>query len=117
MSFRDSVESDNTRVFMNTEEFAEPHTVRYDGDEYRGVRCVISKLKQKERTTTMRDHAQGLYAVTAVFHCPAEMMDGNVPEKGARIQIDDEGFMKDYYVAQSACDHGMIRLELEAYDE
>ncbi len=84
---------------------------------YDRVPCVISKLKQKDRVIPTSDHAQGLYAVSAVFHCAAEFLGGKVPEKGMRISIDDEGFLKEYYVAQSSCDHGMIRLELEAYDE
>lgn len=118
MSFRDSVKADNARVFGNTMEFADLRTVVYDGATYEAVPCVISKLKEKDRHQNMTDHAQGIYFVTAVFHCPVEALGGNVPEKGCRIAIDDDsGFLHEYYVAQSGCDLNMVRLELEAYDE
>ncbi len=117
MSFKDMVARDNSNVFMNLGEFADTHDVWYDGVTYEGISCVISQLKQQDRVVTMRDHAQGIYLVTSVFHCPLEAMNGNVPEKGRKIRISDGDFMRDYYVAQSGCDLGMIRLELEAYDE
>lgn len=117
MSFKDMVAADNASVFMNLGEFAETHDVEYDGELYEGISCVISQLKEQDRTTTMRDHGQGIYLVTAIFHCPLDSLGGNVPEKGTKIRIDRDGFMKDYYVAQSGCDLGMIRLELEALDE
>lgn len=117
MSFLDSVGEDNANVFMQLNEFAETHTVEYDGKTYKDISCVISQLKEKDRTTKMRDHGQGIYLVSSVFHCPLEALDGNIPEKGTRIGISDGDFMREFYVAQSGCDLGMIRLELEALDE
>lgn len=118
MSFRGMVESDNQKVFMCVDEYADPRIIKYDGKTYREVPCVISKLKEKERVTNMRDHAQGLYLVSAILHCPSVNLDGIVPEKGGLISIsDNDGFFCEYYVAQSGCDLGMIRLELEAYNE
>lgn len=118
MSFRDMVAADNNKVFMNTDEYADIRTVIFDGKRFDGIPCTVTKLKEQERVTKMRDHAQGLYLVTAVFHCPAELVDGIVPEKGSRIKVsNDDGFLHDYYVAESSCALGMIRLELEAYDE
>ena len=112
------VESDNNTVFMNTEEYADLHTVRYDGNLYKEVPCVISQMKAQDRNVPTADHAQGIYLVTAVCHFPLSKLDNIIPEKGKRIDISDEtGFMKRYYVAQSGCDLGMVRLELEAYDE
>ena len=117
MSFKDMVAADNTSVFMNLEEFAETHDIRYDGVTYCDVSCTITKLKEQNRPTKMRDHGQGIYLVSAIFHCPLESLDGNIPEKGTLFSISDESFMKDYYVAESGCAMGMIRLELEARDE
>lgn len=116
MSFRDMVANDNSNVFMNQDEFADKHTILYDGEAYEDVLCVISKLKEQDRTTKMRDHGQGIYLVSSVFHCPLEVL-GKVPELGTKIGISDGNFMRWYYVAQSGCDLGMIRLELEALDE
>ena len=118
MSFRDMVAADNLNVFSNTDEFADPRTIRYDGETYNDVPCTISQLKAKDRVTPSKDHAQGLYLVTAICHFPLENLDGNIPEKGSKIGITDEtDFMRYYYVAQSGCDMGMVRLELEVYDE
>lgn len=118
MSFKDMVEQDNHGVFMNQDEYADLHTIRYDGVKYTDVPCVISQLKAKDRNAPAVDHAQGLYLVTAICHFPLVKLNGVIPEKGGRIDISDEtGFMKRYYVAQSGCDLGMVRLELEAYDE
>lgn len=117
MSFKDLVAADNVNVFMNADEFAEVHDIRYDYAWYRDVTCTITQLKEQDRTTKMRDHGQGIYLVTAIFHCPLEALDGIVPEKGTKIGISDDDFTKDYYVAESSCSMGMIRLELEALDE
>ena len=117
MSFKDMVKADNERVFMNLNEFAETHDILYDGETYEEVSCVISQLKEKDRVTKMRDHGQGIYLVTSIFHCPKDALEGVVPEKGTRIGISDDDFIRWFYVAQSSCDLDMIRLELEAMDE
>ena len=119
MSFRDMVAADNLKVFCNTDEFADPRSVWYDGERYDEVHVVMTQLKEKDRTvTTQKDHTQGIYLVTAIVHFPKDELGGHVPENGALISIsDDEAFRHQYYVAQSGCDLGMVRLELEAYDE
>ena len=112
------VAADNFKVFSNTSEFADLRIITYDGETYDNVPCTISQLKAKDRVIPTKDHAQGLYMVTAICHFPLESLDGNVPEKGSKIGItDDTDFLRYYYVAQSSCDMGMVRLELEAYDE
>ena len=116
MSFKDSMHTDN-QIFLNLDEFGEVHDIWYDGETYEDVPCVISQLKEQDRVTKMRDHGQGIYLVTSIFHCPLEALEGHVPEKGTKIAISDEDFMREFYVAESGCDLGMIRLELEALDE
>lgn len=115
--FHDMVAADNQSVFLSTDEFGETHTIRFDGECYFDVKCVLTQLKQQERTTTMRDHAQGIYLVTAILHCAQESLNGRIPEQGTRIYFGERPHIKSYYVAGSGCDMGMIRLELEAYDE
>lgn len=119
MSFREMVASDNEKVFCNTEEFADLRTVWYDGYRYDQVPVVLTKLKEKDRAaTTQKDHTQGIYLVTAIAHFPKDKLGGHVPEKGTLISIsEDDTFDRKYYVAQSGCDLGMVRLELESYDE
>lgn len=59
--------------------------------------------------------------MSSVLHCALEDLGGNQPEKGLRIRINDEeggeGFFREFYVASSVCELGMLRVELEAIDE
>ena len=117
MSFKDMVEAENLSVFLDLDFFGEEHDIRYDGETYAKVPCVISQLKEKDRSTTMSDHAQGIYRVSAVLHCRLADIGNVLPEKGGKIHISDDAFMRRYFVAQAGCDMGMVRLELEALDE
>lgn len=126
MSFKDMVAADIHKVFLNTDEFAELRTVRYDGVDYdgpehKGIPIVLTGLKEKDRRQLVTDHAQGLYLVASVLHCALEDLGGKQPEKGQRISINDEegggGFFREFYVASSVCEMGMLRVELEAVDE
>lgn len=122
-AFKDMVASDNLAVFLNDGEFADRRTVRYDGAVYADIPIVLSGIKQSERPVMVSsgDHGQGLYLASAVLHCALSDLGGNQPEKGMRIQIKDEegggGFYREYYVAASDCEMGMLRVELEAIDE
>lgn len=125
MSFKEMVEADNRNVFLNTDEFAELRKVVYDGTTYdgedrQGIPVVLSGLKEQDRPqlVTSSDHAQGLYLVTSVLHCAASDLGGNVPEKGMRIKISDGPvYFREFYVATSNCELGMVICELEAIDE
>ena len=126
MSFKDMVAADIRKVFLNTDEFAELRTVRYDGMDYdgpehRGIPIVLTGLKEQDRRQLVTDHAQGLYLVASVLHCALDYLGGKQPEKGQRISINDEegggGFFREFYVASSVCEMGMLRVELEAVDE
>ena len=119
--FKDMVTADIPNVFFNTDEFAEKRTVEYDGERYVDIPIVLSGLKEQERRQIQSDHVQGLYLVSAVLHCARFDLGGNQPEKGNRIRINDTegdgGFFKEFYVASSVCEMGMLRVELEAIDE
>lgn len=119
--FKDMVAQDIHGVFLNLDEFAEKRTIRYDGAEYMDIPIVISGLKEQDRRQLQSDHAQGLYLVTSVLHCALTDLGGNQPEKGQRIRINDQegggGFFREFYVASSVCEIGMLRVELEAIDE
>lgn len=122
-AFKDMVASDNLAVFLNDGEFADRRTVRYDGAVYEDIPIVLSGIKQSDRPVMVSsgDHGQGLYLATAVLHCALSDLGGNQPEKGMRIQINEEDgggrFYREYYVATSDCEMGMLRVELEAIDE
>ncbi len=115
--FKEMVDADNKNVFLNASEFAELHTVIYDGKTYEDIPIVLSGLKEKDRRQLVSDHVQGLYLVSSVMHCAVSDLGGVVPEKGTRIKINDGDFFREFYVASSVCEVGMLRVELEAIDE
>ena len=119
--FKDSVAEDIKSVFLNPDEFAEIRTVVYDGNTYTDIPIVMSGFKEKDRRQTVRDHGQGLYLVNSVLHCHVDDIGGYQPEKGQRIKINDQegggGFFREFYVASSVVEMGMVRAELEAIDE
>ncbi len=121
MSFKDMVARDVHAVFLNTGEFGEKRTICYDGETYQDIPIVLSGMKERDRRQVVSDHAQGLYQVTSVLHCALSDLGGKQPEKGTRIRINDEegggGFFREYYVASSVVEMGMIRCELEGIDE
>lgn len=118
--FRDMVAADIKSTFLNVAEFAEIRTVIYDGETYPGIPIVITGLKEQARRQLEGDHVQGLYRVTSVMHCALDDLGGKQPEKGTRIRIQDDEdgvFFREYYVATSICQMGMLRVELEAIEE
>ena len=81
-AFKDAVQEDLNSVFLNLDEFAETHTVYYDGEEYPDVPLVLTGLSEKERVRqAISDHAQGLYRVSRVLHCDIAALGGKQPEK------------------------------------
>ena len=110
MGFKDMVKSDIANVLMNTEEFAESHTV------------ILQRVKQSDRPIIQSDHAEGIYLVTAVAYINEKDLDGVIPEQGHRFEIDDgealgKTFFRKYSVVTSKCEMGLITLELRCYDE
>lgn len=119
--FKDMVAADIHHVFLNTGEFADKRTIRYDGDTFADVPIVLSGLEEKDRRQLVTDHVQGLFLVSSTLHCALSDLDGKQPEKGMRISINDceggGGFFREFYVASSTCEMGMLRVELEAISE
>ncbi len=96
MSFKDMVAEDIANVFLNTDEFAETHTVKY--------------------------HAEGIHKVTATAHISLSDLNGVIPKQKQAISIDDgealgKPFFRRYNILTSDCEMGMLVLELEAFDE
>ncbi|MGD9567526.1 MAG: hypothetical protein AB7V48_04290 [Sedimentibacter sp.] len=116
-NFKDMVQADIKNIFLNSDEFAELHTVIYDGITYENIPLVMSGIKEKDRQQLVWDHVQGLYLVTSVMHCAASDLGGVVPEKGMKIKINEGDFFREFFVASSVNEMGMIRVELEAIDE
>ncbi len=122
MGFRDMVKSDITNVLMNTNEFAEKHTVRYDGEVFEDIPIVLQKVKQSDRVVASGDNMEGVFLVSAICYIDEKNLGGVVPEKGQSIEIDDgealgEPFFRRFTVVTSKCEMGLVTLELRYFDE
>lgn len=117
------VARDNGSVFCNPLEFAEHRRLIYEGITYEGINregipVVLTGTKEKDRRQLVGDQAEGLFRVNATLHCDAVHLSGVVPEKGSKLRISEDGaFYQTYYIVTSACQMGMVTLELEAMDE
>lgn len=115
--FKDMVARDVRKVFLNTGEFAEKRTVRYDGTEHPDIAVVLEGPVQEKRSRLTDDHVQGLHMVTAVLYCAQESLGGKIPKQGTGLEIATrEGgrFFQKYYVVASTSRMGMLHIELEA---
>ena len=115
--FKDMVKRDIRKVFLNTDEFAEYRTVRYDGEEYPDIQVVLEGPVQEKRDRLSDDHIRGLHMMTAVLYCAQEDLGGKVPKQGSSLEIATrEGgtFFQKYYVVASTSHMGMLHVELEA---
>lgn len=124
MSFKDMLNEDVERVFLNDSEFAERHTIIYDGTTYdgadhQGISVLFIKVKELEKPI---QNTKGIFGVQAKLHVALSDLGGKIPEHGHFISIDDgealgEKFFLNFEIVTSTCTNGMISLELEAYDE
>mgnify|MGYP000310153592 CR=1 FL=1 len=124
MSFKDMLTSDVLGVFLNDGEFADKHTIvyngeTYDGLEHDGIPVLYIKVKELEKPI---QNAEGIFGVQAKLHIALSDIGGKIPEQGQIISIDDgealgKKFFVRYKIATSTCSSGMVSLELEAYDE
>ncbi len=115
--FRDMVARDVRKLFLNTEEFAERRTVRYDGVDYPDISIVLEGPVKGQRDRLSDDHVRGLHTVTATLYCALEDLGGKLPKPGRPLEIATrEGgqFFHEYSIVASTCDMGMLHLELEA---
>ena len=82
---------------------------------------MLMEAEEKDRSKLEDDHVQGLYFVSDTLQCALSDLGGKLPEKGQRLRINDEegggGFFREFYVASSVCELGMLRVELEAIGE
>lgn len=117
MNFKDCVATDIHKVFLNTGEFAQRRTVRYDGMEYPDVPLVLEELVQEQRDRLTDDHVGGLHRITAVLYCARADLGGKTPKQGAGLEIaarEGGRFFQKYYIVSSACGMGMLEVRLEA---
>lgn len=119
MGFKEMVAQDVRKVFLNTDEFAERRTVRYDGETYQDIPVVMEApgTERRENSQMARDHMSGLYTASAVLFCARDDLGGKLPRPGDQMEISiktGEDFYDRYHVASAADQMGMLRMELEA---
>lgn len=121
MGFKAQVEADNA-VFLNSEEFADIHTVKYDGETIANIPVVLEKLKESDRTVIQSNRMEGVFKVSAKAYIAQKDIGGVFPERGRTFEIDNGealgmAFFDRYKIVTSSVEMGMVILELELYDE
>lgn len=121
MGFKAQVEADNA-VFLNCNEFADIHTVKYDGEIFEDIPVVIEQLMESDRPVIQSDHAEGVYKISAKVYLAQKDIGGAFPERGCLFEIDNGealgvAFYDKYKIVTSSVEIGMVILELERYDE
>ncbi len=117
MSFKEMIEQDNRDVFLNTEEFAEHRTVKYDGVTYKHIPVLLSKIREPQFNVS-GNNMEGIHRATERARLNLKDINGVSPEQGTRISISDHivpTFFQDYKIITSSEEVGMVVLELEAY--
>lgn len=127
MSFLDQVAADNANVFLNCGEFAELHTVKYDGvtydgEDHTGIPVVLTRLQQSKTPVPVTSHWDGLRSVKYKVHVALADIGGILPNEGEWISISDgiavgETYYRRYLIVTSGEAMGMVTLELEANED
>ena len=129
MTFKETIQKDVFETFLTVDEFAERHTIVYDGVTYADILAVLEGPDELERKPVSAgggvgggraDSAAGLYQVSVILHCATADLGGKQPEQGQKIKISDQEdsrFFHAYYIAASHDEMGMLRVELEAIEE
>lgn len=118
MNFKDMVARDIHNVFLNTNEYAEKLTVRYDGVVYKDITASLQNVSESDRQQRTRDdYSQGLHRASAVFYCAAENLGGGHLCKGHTLevirQVGSKRFRQKYTIISCSCEMGMVEAELE----
>ena len=116
MTFKEAVQNDIHRVFLNADEHADLTDVHYNNKDYH-IPVVIDRDGARERGRLSNDNnggqkIQGIYISDMVVYISFDDL-GILPNKNAPIWIDGDK----YNIIDVSLDAGMILLELEEYDE
>lgn len=128
MTFKEMLDRDISEVFLNTSEFADTHTILYDGNHFSNIPVVLTEIKQKDKlgtpsaTAQFGNRTEGLINVTCVMYAALSDLGGVLPEKGTYISVDNgtalgKVYYDRYLIVTSSLEEGMCVLELEAVSE
>lgn len=115
LCFKEALANDVHGVFLNTDEFSDLHTIKYDGKVYADIPVSLQDVEQTERQQMKDDHLPGIFKAKATLYCAREDIGGRVPEQGKWLEINDgknPKFFNKYQVGSSGVEMGMVRVEL-----
>ena len=104
MSFKDAIKEDAKRIFMNPEEFGEPHTVNGTS-----MSVIIDNNEMLERETRYKLMDEGLYKKQILIYVNREDF-GSLPAVGSAITVDSGR----YRVVDAISESGIHSITLEA---
>ena len=122
-TFRHWAERDIRSAFLNPAELAERRTIRYDGVTYEDIPVVVVGPREGKRSTVVQmqnDYGQGLFKRSVTIYCDERDLDGNKPEQGSMLYINEKQggtFFHKHRVAESVTEMGIYCVKLEEVDE
>lgn len=123
LTFKQCAAADIHNAFLNPDEHGEERTIIYDGVTYADIVVIEGGPKEGKRSSVVQmqhDFGQGLYKRTVILYVAEKDLDGNKPEQGTMLSMNDEKggtFFHKYRVAESGTEMGMFRLKLEEVNE
>lgn len=115
LTFKDTVANDVRGVFLNLDEFADLHTIKYDGKVYADIPVSLQDVEQTERQQVKDDHLPGIFKAKSTLYCALKDIGGKPPEQGKWLEINDgknPRFFNKYQVGSSGVEMGMVQVEL-----
>lgn len=115
LTFKEVVANDVQGVFLNLEEYADTHTIKYDGKVYADIPVSLQDVEQTERQQMKDDHLPGIFKAKSTLYCSLKDIGGKLPEQGKWLEINDgknPRFFNKYQVGSSGVEMGMVRVEL-----
>lgn len=104
MTFKELLEQEAKRIFLNFDEFGEKHLI--DGKE---MLVIVDNNEHIEREKRQTSRAEGLYIKELLFYVSKEDF-GSLPAIGRICRFD----RKDYIVADAINEDGIYSITLEA---
>lgn len=104
LSFKQAVNNDISAVFLNEDEYADPHTI--DGVT---MSVLIDDIELVEREKRMKSNMDGIHARQVLIYVSASEF-GSLPAQGRLLKLDG----KRYTVLDATEEGGVYAITLEA---
>lgn len=104
-SFKELLQQDVSRVFLNPAEFGELH--RVNG---KPMTILLDDMENIEREKKMKSHMDGIFARQVFFYVSAAEFGGPMPGQGSYLTLDGGT----YQVVDASDECGVYAITLEA---